>query len=83
MRSFLLGTALLVVVACATTPPKRPLERENDSLESETCCCKWTPIGSDGGKPTYEDMNRMECGEKQGECLAAANCAGPATPDGE
>lgn len=82
MRSFFLGTALLVVVACATTPAKRPIDRDNDQLESESCCCKWTPIGSDDGKPVYEDMNRMECGEKQGECLAAGNCAGaPATDE--
>jgi hypothetical protein len=75
MRSKALGIALLLIAGCAT-PTKRPVEKENDSLESETCCCRWTPIGSDGGKPTYQESNRMECSQNQGECMAASNCTG-------
>ena len=81
MRSIALGIALMVAVACGT--PTKRVEHDNDELESETCCCRWTPIGAEDGRPTYEELNRMECSEKQGECLAASNCAGKADGDNE
>lgn len=75
MRRKVLGIALLFAAACAT-PVKRPVEKENDTLESDTCCCRWTPIGSDNGKPTHQELNRMECSQNQGECMAASSCTG-------
>jgi hypothetical protein len=76
MRSVVLAFALLTAVACSG-PPKKAVEVENDSLDSDTCCCRWTPIGAENGRSTYEESNRMECSQKQGECMAVSNCAGP------
>jgi hypothetical protein len=73
-RLVVLGFGLLFAMACAS-PTKRPAPIEDDQLESENCCCRWTPIGS-GGRASYEDLNRMECSEKQGECMGESNCAG-------
>ncbi|MEZ4361350.1 MAG: hypothetical protein R3B48_14285 [Kofleriaceae bacterium] len=76
MRTFATTIALLLLAGACGTPQRRPVEVEDDQLESETCCCRWTPIGADKGRPSYEEINRMECSERQGECMAASNCAG-------
>jgi hypothetical protein len=79
MRSVAMAIALLYAVACGG-PTKKPVDLENDQVDGETCCCRWTPIGAENGRPTYEEINRMECSQKQGECMAASNCTGGSEP---
>ncbi len=79
MRSVLALALLWLHVAACSAPPKKVVEPENDQIESDTCCCRWVPIGSENGRPSYEEINRMECSEKQGECMAAENCTGDAS----
>jgi hypothetical protein len=74
MRRYAAGIALLFAMACSA-PPKKAAEPE-DPVVSDTCCCRWTPIGAEDGRASYEEFNPMECSEKQGECMAASNCAG-------
>lgn len=71
LTSFVLGA---MAMACAS-PVKKAAAPENDTLESNNCCCRWVPIG-DEGRASYNDINRMECSEKQGECMGDTNCAG-------
>ncbi len=78
MSRLALGFVVLFAMACATPTKRAPLP-DNDQLESETCCCRFTPIGSEG-RALYEDTNRMECSEKQGECMGESNCAGAEAP---
>lgn len=78
MKSLVVLPLLWLLAIACSAPPKKVVEPENDQLESENCCCRWTPIGAEDGRPTYEELNRMECSEKQGECMAAENCAGGA-----
>jgi hypothetical protein len=73
-----LTSLLLAAMSCATAP-KKTVEPENDQLESENCCCRWLPIGGEG-RASYEDINRMECSGKQGECMGESNCAGSPEP---
>ena len=75
----LLLTSLLFAAMSCATAPKKTAEPENDQLESENCCCRWLPIGEEG-RASYEDINRMECSGKQGECMGESNCAGSAEP---
>jgi hypothetical protein len=77
-----LGLAVtLVLAACGGIQPPResPIVREGSDAP-EHCCCKHTPLASDGGRPLYEMANRMECSAKQGECVADVQCQKPTTP---
>lgn len=77
MRALAFFSVLWLSAGACNTPPKKVVEPD-DQIESETCCCRWTQIGAENGTPSYEELNRMECSEKQGECMDAANCAGAA-----
>ena len=75
----LLLTSLLFAAMSCATAPKKAADPENDQLESDNCCCRWQPIGGEG-RASYEDMNRMECSGKQGECMGETNCKGSDDP---
>lgn len=67
--------AILFVAACGGPKPKQesPLVKEGSAVP-ETCCCKSTPIAAPDGKPVFEDLNRMDCSTKQGDCVDSVQC---------
>lgn len=65
---------VFVVAACGGSKPKQESAVVNEgSAVPDTCCCKHTPIASEG-VPVYEDSNRMECSSKQGDCVDEVQC---------
>ena len=85
MRICIAMIVSLLAAACGPTPkPEGPIVKEGSAV-SDSCCCKSTPMMSEG-KPIYEaGTNRMECSSKQGTCVDDVQCQGnadlPATPE--
>ena len=66
----------LFLVACSgpKSKPESPLVKEGSAV-SDTCCCKHTPATSEEGKPVFEaSTNRMDCSQKQGNCVDEVQC---------
>ena len=82
MRILLASAFMAIVFACGG-PTKKPITSatEGSDSASETCCCKSNPATSEDGKPAYENGNRMECSQKQGECVPDVQCATSPTPE--
>lgn len=80
MKLFLASAVMAVVFACGGSPKKSDHSPGPGSdTASDSCCCKSNPLTSEDGKPVYEIGNRMECSQKQGECVADVQCT-PANP---
>jgi hypothetical protein len=69
-----------VLAACGGPTKKAPMNDTNDSAV-ENCCCKWSPLTSEDGRPVYEAGNRMECSSKQGECVDEIQCVNQGKPE--
>lgn len=78
----LLALAFVVAAACggSTKKPEGAIVNEG-SATPDTCCCKWTPLTSEDGNPTFEVGNRMECSSRQGTCVDDVQCNAAPQPE--
>jgi hypothetical protein len=74
---FLLAMSL---VAAACSGPQKKAEDPMKDTAQESCCCKWTPMTSEDGMPSYEVSNPMECSGRQGTCVDQVQCQAQDTP---
>ncbi len=77
MRIFALG--LVFAIAACGGPKKKPEGTivNEGSDTSENCCCKSNPLTAEDGKAVFDQVNRMECSSKQGECVDEVQCTAP------
>lgn len=75
MRSFVALTFSLLVACSGPTKKPEGAIVDTGSDTSDNCCCKSNPLTSEDGKPLLENINRIECGTKQGECVDEVQCA--------
>jgi len=73
--AFVSMLAGFTIAACSgpKAKPESPLVKEGSAV-AETCCCKHTPIGAEDAKAQYEDIGRMDCSSKKGDCVDAVQC---------
>jgi hypothetical protein len=65
----------VALAACGGIQPKResPLVNEG-SDNTESCCCKSSPLSSDDAKPLYQPTPRLECSTIPGVCVPNVQC---------
>ncbi|MGE0867805.1 MAG: hypothetical protein AB7P03_04555 [Kofleriaceae bacterium] len=82
MRNFV-ALAFLVAAACGGSQAPATQAGPGSDTAAESCCCKFTPMASEDGKPVYEHGNRIECSSRQGTCVDDVQCEASATGSAE
>jgi hypothetical protein len=67
-----LASLVVVIAACSAPPKKTAVDMPTGSDTGEKCCCKSTPISEE--KAIFENINRMDCSTKQGDCVSDVQC---------